>query len=291
MPRGDGRFLPLQQPGFPVAVCWSAKSGCTTVLKWFLAQNGLLDEALAYSNWIHSYRQEKLFTSKGYVRQCEQLFKSSHQNTSIIRVIRDPASRAVSSFLHFVRYIEGDEHSPAAAFVTHWKSAVGLSGQQGLSFQQFLLYVSAQQHKGVPLDPHFRPQYDAKQDLKVDTYVRLEDLSAGLRAVEDRCGLPHVHVGQLSISPHHNPATAQHAWPTNAAAFPADHTTFDECGTPPAQAFLDPETRMLIRTAYWTDYEAYGHHYDAAPAITRRIPGTDRETMAQDLHKTSWRAA
>jgi hypothetical protein len=46
----DGRLLPLQRPGFPVAVCWSAKSGCTTVLKWFLTQNGLLDEALELIN-------------------------------------------------------------------------------------------------------------------------------------------------------------------------------------------------------------------------------------------------
>ena len=61
----DGCLLPLQQPGFPVAVCWSAKSGCTTVLKWFLAQTGLLDEALAYNDWIHAYRQDKLFATKG----------------------------------------------------------------------------------------------------------------------------------------------------------------------------------------------------------------------------------
>jgi hypothetical protein len=287
----ENSLLPLQQPDFPVAVCWSAKSGCTTVLKWFLAQNGLLDEALAYSDWCHSYRQEKLFTSKGYVRQCERLFKNSHRNTYIIRVIRDPASRAVSSFLHFLRFGHALEHWPDAARLTEWKSSVGLSGQQGLSFQQFLLFVTALQLKGTRIDLHFRPQYDAKQDPKVDTCIRLEDLAAGLRAVEARCGLPHVDVEQLSVSSHNNPATARHCWPTHAAAFPADHNTLDELGTPPARAFLDPETRMLIRTAYWTDYEAYGQHYNAAPATTVRIHNADRETTAQDLHRRSRRAA
>jgi hypothetical protein len=281
-PRVDGRLLPLQQPGFPVAVCWSAKSGCTTVLKWFLTQNGLLDEALAYNDWIHAYRQDKLFAAKSYKLQCERLLKQTHKNTLIIRVIRDPASRAVSSFLHFLRYEHDRERWPDAIELTRWKAAVGLAGQQGLSFQQFLLYVAAQQVNHRLIDPHFRPQYDAQQDARVDTYVRLEDLAAGLRSVEDRCGLPHMDLDDLSRSPHHNPATSNHGWPTRASQFPADRTTLRELGTPPVQAFLDAETKVLVRTAYWTDYEAYGHYYDAAPTTTLPLPSADREKTGED---------
>jgi hypothetical protein len=290
-PRVDHRILPLQQPGFPVAVCWSAKSGCTTVLKWFLAQTGLLDEALAYNDWIHDYRQDKLFATKGYAIQCDRLFKSSQRNTVIIRVIRDPASRAVSSFLHLLRNQHDLERWPDATELTRWKAAMGLAGQQGLSFRQFLMYVAAQQVNRKLVDPHLRPQYDEQQDSRVDTYVRLEDLSAGLRAVEERCGLPHVDVGSLSTSPHHNPATANHGWPTHAAGCPADRTTLDEFGTPPSQAFLDAETRLLIRTAYWVDYEAYGHLYDPAPATTLRMPSADGEKTAVEFSGRVRRAA
>jgi hypothetical protein len=289
--RVDGCLLPLQQPGFPVAVCWSAKSGCTTVLKWFLAQTGLLDEALAYNDWIHVYRQDKLFATKGYAVQCERLFKSGQRNTVIIKVIRDPTSRAVSSFLHFLRNEHDLEHWPDAAELTRWKAAVGLAGQQGLSFQQFLMYVAAQQVNRRLVDPHFRPQYDEQQDSRVDTYVRLEDLSTGLRAVEERCGLPHVDVGSLSISPHHNPATANHDWPTHVSEYPADRSTLDEFGTPPVQAFLDAETRLLIRTAYWNDYEAYGHYYDAAPITTLRMPSADGVKTVENVSGQSRRAA
>jgi hypothetical protein len=290
-PRVDHRILPLQQPGFPVAVFWSAKSGCTTVLKWFLTQNGLLDEALAYSDWIHNYRHEKLFTSKDYVRQCERLVKHSHRDTYIIRVIRDPATRAVSSFLHFVRYGHQVEQWPHAARVTKWKSAAGLQHQPGLSFQQFLMFVIAQQVNGSVLDPHFRPQHDAQQDSCVDACVRLEDLADGLRDVENRTGLPHVDIHQLSKSGHHNPATAHHAWPTNAAEVPTDYNTLGELGTPPSQAFLDAETRLLIRSAYWTDYEAYGHYYDAAPTTTLRMPSADRAKTAENVPGQLRRAA
>ena len=287
----DGRILPLQREGFPVAVCWSAKSGCTTVLKWFLAHNGLLDEALAYSGWIHDYREDRLFASNRYVVQCDRLFMHGHRHTVIIRVIRDPASRAVSSFLHFLRHERDLEHWPNAAELIRWKATVGLTGQQGLSFRQFLMYVAAQQVGHRLMDPHFRPQYEAQQDSRVDTYVRLEDLSAGLRAVEDRCGLPHVCVENLSSSPHHNPATANHGWPVLAAEFPADRNTLKELGTPPTQSFLDAETRLLIRTAYWTDYDAYGHLYDSAQRTIRRITDAGLEARSTDFRHGLRKAA
>jgi len=266
-----GYHPPLQQPGFPVAVCWSAKSGCTTVLKWFLTQNGLLDEALAYNDWVHAYRQDKLFAASDYLRECNALFKNSDRNTAIIKVIRDPTTRAVSSFLHFLRYGHDIKRWFNGASLTDWKSVVGIEHQEGLSFRQFLAYVTAQQHKGLPLDPHFHPQYDSQQDPMVDTYIRLEDLSCGLRAVEARYGLPHVDVENLSVSDHHNPAKKDHAWPVNAATVPADQRTLVELGTPPANVFFDPETLSLIRAAYWTDYEAYGHHYDTASAMDLHI--------------------
>ena len=277
---GDHSLLPLQQPDFPVAVCWSAKSGCTTVLKWFLSHNRLLDQALAYSRWVHDYRQQKLFQAPGYRRQCERLFKKRSRNRFIVKVIRDPATRAVSSFLHYQRCGYDLQRFPDAAVVTKWKIAVGLERQSGLSFRQFLMFVTSQRLNGCRLNPHFRPQFDPQQDPCIDACIRLEDLADGLRAVEDRVGLPHIALPGLSQSAHHNPATAGHAWPTHAAAFPADQNTLNELGTPPAQAFLDPETKMLIRMAYGSDYEAYGEYYDAAPAALR-ISAARRVTYAE----------
>jgi len=283
------RPLPLHQPGFPVVVCWSAKSGCTTVLKWFLAHNGLLDEALAYSPWIHEYRQQK-FQVAGYRRQCERLFRTGHANRFIVKVIRDPATRAVSSFLHFLRAGDDNAQWPATSLVKQWKAAAGIERQSGLTFRQFLTWVTEQQFKRVVLDPHFRPQFDAQQDSHVDAYICLEDLAAGLRAVEDFVGLSHVDVHALSESPHHNPMTAGHAWPTVAADFPADRSTFDQRGTPPAEAFLDPHTLRLIRIVYGEDYDAYGAYYDATPGRLR-MSAPSEGMSAEPFRQSRLRAA
>ncbi len=274
----DHCLLPLQQPNFPVAVCWSAKSGCTTVLKWFLAHTQLLDEALAYSSWVHDYRQHKLFQANGYRQQCERLFRHGTSHTFVVKVIRDPATRAVSSFLHFLRCSRDVRHWSVETDVRRWKSAAGIAHQPGLSFRQFLLFVTAQQLNRARLDPHFRPQHDVRQDARVDAFIRLEDLADALRVIEHRTGLPHIDVRELSQSTHHNPVTTGHGWPTLASEYPADHNTLDELGTPPTHVFLEPATRMLMRTAYWADYAAYGHLYDAAPA-----------TLPLSRHVADWR--
>lgn len=281
-------LLPLQRPGFPVAVCWSAKSGCTTVLKWFLQQTGRLDEALSFSHWVHDFRERRLFTEPGYRWQSERLFKKPGRlETSIIKVLRDPATRAVSSYLHYLRCGADVEQWTHAARVAQWKALTGLDGQRGISFRQFLLFVSAQQLLRIETDPHFRPQYEALQDPRVDTYLLLEDLAAGLRAVEERHGLPHVDLDGLSRSHHHNPPSAAHAWPAEAATFVADHESLAELGTPPPEIFLDAETQSLIRTTYCVDYEAYGHFYETAAPATLRMP----TAPATDFRRRRHRAA
>src|SRR4051812_20775721 len=47
---------PLYADNFPLVLLWTNKSGCTTVLKWFLFQTGLMDEASAYHRWPHRHR-------------------------------------------------------------------------------------------------------------------------------------------------------------------------------------------------------------------------------------------
>lgn len=293
-PLGDAarheRLLPLQRPGFPVAVCWSAKSGCTTVLKWFLAHNGLLAEALAHSGWVHDYRQDRLCNSRDYARQCDRLLKRGPGDVSVIKVIRDPASRAVSSFLHFLRCGREEAAWSGPAMVEQWKRAAGLGHQPGLSFRQFLMFVAAKQERRSPLDIHFRPQFDPEQDSLVDTFIPLEDLAAGLARVEARRGLPHVDVHQFSRSGHHNPPSAEHDWPGQAAAFAADHDTLRALGTPPSRVFLDPETRALIHGAYRVDYDAYAHAYGSSPA-SRQSPGTAGDAHDGAFERSAVRAA
>lgn len=259
---------PLHRAGFPVVVCWSAKAGCTTVLKWFLHHTGLLDAALARHAWPHRYRAHVLMHPlAGYVAACMEALRSG--DAEVIKVVRDPGLRAVSSYLHFVRMAPGTTWNPG---VREWKQSVGLGRQPGLAFEQFLHFVIDSQECGRPLDVHFQPQCLPTWDAFVDHVIPLERLADELAAVEDRHGLPRADLRRFADSTHHNPSDLGHRWPGDVARFAATADDLARLGTPPAEAFLDDRTAELVRIAYACDYQAYGNLYAERPrlAVVRR---------------------
>lgn len=254
---------PLHRAGFPVVVCWSAKAGCTTVLKWFLHHTGLLDAALAYDPWPHHYRSRVLTDPlTDYVAACKAALRSG--DATVVKVVRDPARRAVSSYIHLLRDPTWDPGVHA------WKQRVGLGRQPGLSFEQFLHFVINTRSTGQRLDVHFQSQWQPTWDGFVDRVIPLERLADELAAIEDQCGLPRTDLRRLSVSKHHNPPDIRHRWPRDAARFAATNAQLAALGTPPAEALLDDRTAELVRSAYADDYAAYGWLYAAPqPAAAR----------------------
>jgi hypothetical protein len=227
------------------------------VLKWFLKHNGLLEEAMQHGEWLHDYRLQRLFEEPGYERRCRRAVRSDGMR--VIKVIRDPATRAVSSYLHYLRTMS--EPWLGTIILARWKTANGLGEQPGVSFVQFLEFVIDLQRRRQPLEPHVRPQYDRDWDPHIDAYIPLENLAAGLEETERLCGLPHLDVQSLSESRHHNRPTGQQQWPRDASCFPATAETLEQYGVPPSERLLGTTTLPLVQAAYRADYEAYGGHY------------------------------
>lgn len=249
--------LPLAREGFPVVCCWSPKAGCSTVLKWFLQHNGELEEALSYSPWIHNYRIDRLFQEPGYEQLCRRAVRSDRFR--VIKVIRDPAQRVVSAYLHYLRVAQQDWQG--SNMLATWKTEHGLGSQEGCSFRQFLQFIRDIDEFGSLWDPHLRPQYDRSWDPHVDALIPLENLAVGLAETERLCGLPHVDIQSLSESAHHNRPSRQHRWPQDASAFPATSKTLDELGVPPASLLLDETTIPMVKKQYGVDFRAYASHY------------------------------
>jgi len=249
----------LVADSFPIAVCWSAKSGCTTALKWFLHQNGLLGEARAYSEWVHDYREQKLMALQGYPALCERVLESP--DTFVTKVIRDPTKRAVSSFLHFLRWHAnpGWKFTPAA--VSDWLTTQGKRLEDGITFRQFMQYLADSKRLGKTVDVHFQQQFDPAQDSRVDQYIPIEQIGESLAALEKRFSLRHSDIHAFSHSSHHNAPSSRHRWPEQAADFPAGSKTLEDLGTPPAEVFLDRQTLRLIAEVFEDDYRYYSDFY------------------------------
>jgi hypothetical protein len=99
----------------------------------------------------------------------------------IVRIIRDPYSRAVSIF----------RHALTTGFADDALARVGVDFRQGVSFRQFLDFAAAQNMRSVNL--HLRPQvHSYERSCKPDTVINISntDLFEQLNALEQRMGWP-----------------------------------------------------------------------------------------------------
>jgi hypothetical protein len=254
---GD-KMLPLWEKKFPIVISFTPKSGCTTILKWFLEQNNLLQD---YSEWVHDYREKVLYASNGYAEECLKVFTNNPDNKLIIKIIRNPIYRSISSYLHYLRWGSDAKNWSIIREIEDWKKSNGLNNQHGISFNQFLKFIISSNQSGKVLDPHFSCQYDSVQDGKVNIYIPLGIISNEIRKLEKRFNLKKIDINLISESPHNNKPSTFSNWPKNASSFPADQNFEKVLGVPNPDIFLDKETEIMIKNAYWQDFEKYSKYF------------------------------
>src|SRR5438128_9625634 len=66
-----------------------------------LRHMGLLEEAKDYHYWVHKYRSEVFYRKHGFVDLNRHLLSGKY---FVFKVIRNPYDRAVSSYLHVMKY-------------------------------------------------------------------------------------------------------------------------------------------------------------------------------------------
>ncbi len=78
---------------------WTPKAGCTIICKMIFDHMGILEEALKYNRWIHHYRLNKFYRKYGKVTK-SKLIDDKYIK---IKFVRNPYTRAVSSYLHVMK--------------------------------------------------------------------------------------------------------------------------------------------------------------------------------------------
>lgn len=252
------RGPPLAIPDFPLFILWTHKSAYTTTLKWFLFQNGLLDEAnVRTPDWPHHYWNERLANFPGYHDFCYEAFFKREKAS--LKIIRDPAKRVVSAFIHFIRERVGFKDAWESFIV--WKTSQQLGEEPNASFEQFLHFIIAEMDSGKLKDPHLLPQFCSVQDPFVGSYVTVENYHSNIRLVEQRFGLLTSPIDKFSISGHHRPAKANPSYPPDCSRLVLVRESCLSEGFPDEMALLNETTTPLVKKAYHQDYEAYAKYY------------------------------
>ena len=105
---------------------WTPRSGCTSVVKQWFDELGILEEALKYDPWVHKFRLSVFYDRFGRVMDHHL------QSNDFIKIqyVRNPYDKAVSSYIHACKW-------------------PGLINHENKSFYDF---VKALHEKSMPID-------------------------------------------------------------------------------------------------------------------------------------------
>lgn len=231
-----------------VAILWSAKAGCTFAAKWFFFQRGTLEEALAYSSWIHNYR---LQVYQGSEQFFAGLRSAELGKLRYVKLVRNPFSRAVSSYLHMVNTVGNQTfHAPFNDFLGR-----DIEEGEGVSFSEFCDFLLSIDVSAC--DIHYLQQAHKLETsglVDIAHLVRLENLDSDMRALEKRFGLKPSSVATLSRSHHHTKRTESDAFVGDKA-----HKSNKGKMFPDFKAFYNEELIEKVSAIYRQDIDRYGY--------------------------------
>lgn len=256
-----GRRLILHAPDFPLVLLFSEKAGCTSLTKWFLFQIGKLEEATEFHPWVHRYRKSVHCRQPGYEWQSLRLLL--FRGRPIVKLVRNPYDRAVSSFLATLGGAhDRDGETWAGTLLAAARAHAGKPAADALSFHDFLGLLAATGTGRDKLDKHVARQHMAGEERRVDRIIRLERFAEEIRQLEAEFNLARSPLELITSSRHHRSAV-HHAATSGACAADLEITSQQvRKGNMPAyDTFYSAETRRLVRQCFAADFEAYG--YDA----------------------------
>lgn len=253
-PRGVAAALsprPMVNGPKQLMVLWSPKAACTTAYVWFSHVSGFLPQVRKHATWPHKHRQDKYEHSRLYFDSV----KGDLSQLRVVRIIRDPYSRAVSIYRHALQTRFADK-----ALQDYSKGR--RSFDEGMSFLDFLDFVATLDMKVV--DIHFRPQFHPYEgERKPDRIINIskEDLFAGLNAFEREGGMPETDFEQFNWL--HDMEGKRKASPAPMEGDALDRLAFNreqvaKLGQFPSYGqLLTPEAKAKIEAIYKADFDAY----------------------------------
>ncbi len=235
---------PLYSKEFPVMFFWSPKSGCTSLIKWFYFQLGILNEALDYDPWVHTYRMEVFQKQNDYMRNAILTLHDT-KDKEVYKLVRNPYTRAVSSFLF------------AFSFDEAMNSVAPEAVNGSISFKEFLYKVKNNEHGRI--DTHISKQYVQNEEAYVTKYIRLENFASEMAAIEKSYGLLASPLEEITKSHHHNADKISAGINQSFADVKLSKQSLRNMSLPDYRHFYDEETKNLVQELFTDDFKTYGY--------------------------------
>lgn len=235
-----------------IALIWSPKAGCTFAIKWFFAQCGLLDEALRFHDFIHRYRNDAYQRSERHRDSLKAFLKKPHK-FEVIKVVRHPLKRAISSFVYAQRNLLAENTIRLGI-----SDAIGrkITQQGWFSFREFVSYLETLDIYNCEV--HFQAQvkpYELNERIKIDRIIDLDHAIEDLGKLEKELGLKETELAQFNTSWHHTVRK-------DIKGFYGDKVEFfggEGVAIPQTKNFYDEDLVKRVGTIYAEDFKRYGY--------------------------------
>lgn len=241
-------FKPLYNKEKKFMLSLSAKSGSVYAVKWFFYHSLLWDEAKNYPQWIHKYRQDIHQHSKDY-KNARLHFWQNPSNYTKIKLVRNPYSRAVSSYKHILRHPNLLRNDTKGSF-----------SEDNLSFSEFIGWLEKLNIKTY--NPHYRRQthyFERFAEWDYDYLIKLESSQEDFAMLERRLGLPSSPFEELRESKHHS---IHHQ---NTDFVGETHFSLGRSELSKYPYFYNKELVERVRALYQEDFENYGYSTEFNP--------------------------
>ena len=249
------RPRPLYNKDLNLALFWSPKSGCTFAVKWFFDRVGLLEAAYAYDGWIHKYRRDVFERSETYRKYIKEILAPE---TTIIKVVRNPYDRIVSSYIHAIK--TGYSDREISIFSTR-----KVNREYGFSFSEFVDFLGSIDLRAC--NPHHQLQIHPSEEqglIKLNYIVHLENSFNALKKIELDLGLRQSNFSKLSSSHHHTVRDLAFSFCGDKIFCTSELKKNSKA--PSSQCFYNSALQEKVKILYEVDFRAYNYDLDIIPS-------------------------
>lgn len=236
--------IPLFHENFPILLLWNPKCGCTSLIKWFYYQIGILEKAIQYSEWIHTYRESIYEGQPNHRLHVKNELRNGKK--PIYKLVRNPYKRAVSAYL-------------GAITVPQILNQVAPKHTNEISFRQFLNQLKEIGIERGRINSHVAQQFIEGEELFVKEYIRLENFNSEIRNLERKYNLLTSPLDKITKSNHH---VSHKMTQFNSQSF-ADVNMYklvtSGSNLPPFESFYNHETKQLVQDIYKKDFIKLGY--------------------------------
>lgn len=221
----------------------SAKSGSLFGLSWFFYQAGLWEDVKNHPKWAHHYRQNVYYKSPGYPASYRSFFASPKTYTKI-KLVRNPYSRAVSSYIHTLRTPE-----------ILYKDTKNRFTETEFSFETFLNEVEKLGTRSCDL--HYRTQtheYERQSQWDYEHIIQLESAFQDIPKLEKEYNLKTSPVKKFRESEHNSLRKKEGKHFVGNTAFASGYIKHS-----PYPYFYNTELAQKVQELYAEDFKNFGY--------------------------------